>query len=71
MHERPGNVPSITRLKKLKPNEYKCFRNNLLASVDHVRTLVWQGSAGDRRPYADCSSHGDLRHALLFCCDLP
>jgi hypothetical protein len=22
-----------------------------------VRTVVWQGSAGDRRPYAECAEH--------------
>ena len=25
-----------------------------------VRTVVWQGSAGDRRPYADQTAFGDL-----------
>jgi len=24
-----------------------------------VRTVVWQGSAGDRRPYADLTRHSD------------
>jgi hypothetical protein len=24
-----------------------------------VRTVVWQGSAGDRRPYADLTAHSD------------
>ena len=33
-----------------------------------VRTVVWQGSAGDRRPYADhvaISESGSLRHQIV------
>jgi hypothetical protein len=26
-----------------------------------VRTVVWQGSAGDRRPYADLTGHSEVK----------
>ena len=30
-----------------------------------VRTVVWQGSAGDRRPYADLVGFEDMRHRKI------
>ena len=41
-----------------------------------VRTVVWQGSAGDRRPYADLSGFtgtnpGGITSGLLFMVTLP
>jgi hypothetical protein len=29
---------------------------SLIAVYGPVRTVVWQGSVGNRRPYADCGS---------------
>ncbi len=28
-----------------------------IAVYGPVRTVMWQGSAGDRRPYAECAEH--------------
>jgi hypothetical protein len=40
-----------------------CLRNvdvtSLTAVYGPVRTVVWQGSAGDRRPYADLTRHSE------------
>jgi hypothetical protein len=30
-----------------------------------VRTVVWQGSAGDCRPYADLTGYSDITNRLL------
>ncbi len=31
-----------------------------------VRTVVWQGSVGDRRPYANLVGYPDIESALLL-----
>ena len=40
-----------------------CLRNvdvtSLTAVYGPVRTVVWQGSAGDRRPYADLTRYSE------------
>ena len=30
-----------------------------------VRTVVWQGSAGDRRPYADLTAYSEVTKAIV------